>query len=107
MPGFILHLGAEVICSHGGQAEPILPNPTVLVSGMPITTLECPYVIAGCCFPPPPLANGPCVVGEWVTGAFRVFAEGAPVLVDLGFSVTELSATPMIPLVTQFRVIAE
>jgi len=38
MPGFILHLGATVICSHGGQATPSAPFPRVLVSGQPTDT---------------------------------------------------------------------
>ena len=27
MPGFLLHQGATVTCSHGGQAMPTVPNP--------------------------------------------------------------------------------
>ena len=38
MPGPILHLGATVTCSHGGQAQPTAPNPRVLVSGQPVVT---------------------------------------------------------------------
>ena len=33
MPGPIVHLGAVVICSHGGPATPTAPFPRVLVSG--------------------------------------------------------------------------
>ena len=33
MPGPLLHLGATVLCAHGGQAQPTAPNPRVLVSG--------------------------------------------------------------------------
>ena len=36
MPGFVLHVGATVLCAHGGQAQPTAPNPRVLVSGQPI-----------------------------------------------------------------------
>ena len=39
MPGPILHLGATVICSHGGQAQPMTPFPRVLLSGQPAVTL--------------------------------------------------------------------
>ena len=45
MPGFLLHLGATVLCSHGGQATPTAPNPRVLLSGQPATTLGAPYVV--------------------------------------------------------------
>ena len=30
MPGPILHMGAAVLCAHGGQAQPTVPNPRVL-----------------------------------------------------------------------------
>ena len=75
MPGPIVHLGATVICSHGGQATPIAPFPRVLVSGQPIATLASPYVVAGCPFPP--VSGGPCVTAQWMVGATRVLAGGA------------------------------
>ena len=31
MPGFLVHVGATVLCSHGGQAQPTVPNPRVTV----------------------------------------------------------------------------
>ena len=64
MPGPLLHLGATVLCTHGGTATPTAPNPRVLVSGQPTVTMSAPYVIAGC-----PLNVGgspvPCVTGQW------------------------------------------
>ena len=50
MPGPILHMGATVLCAHGGQAIPTVPSPVVMVSGMPIATIAAPYAIAGCTF---------------------------------------------------------
>src|SRR5215212_9664218 len=47
MPGTLLHVGATVLCAHGGQAQPTAPNPGVLVSGQPIVTQAAPYVVAG------------------------------------------------------------
>ena len=47
MPGFVLHLGATVMCAHGGQAQPTVPSPRVLVSGQPVVTQPAPYVVAG------------------------------------------------------------
>ena len=35
MPGFLIHVGASVLCSHGGQAKATAPNPRVTVSGQP------------------------------------------------------------------------
>ena len=57
MPGFILHLGATVQCSHAGQAIPTVTSSRVLVGGQPVAILG-PYTIAGCTFPPPPAGNG-------------------------------------------------
>jgi hypothetical protein len=82
MPGFLLHLGATVLCAHGGQATPSAPNPRVLLSGQPATTLGAPYLVAGCAMPPPIAGNGPCVTGQWLMGATRVLIGGQPALLQ-------------------------
>ena len=105
MPGPILHLGATVMCSHGGQATPTAPQPRVLVSNQPIATITAPYAIAGCAFVPP-AGNGPCVTGQWVVGAVRVFSLNQPVAIQTGSSVCAPTGTPMLPVVAQPRVIA-
>lgn len=104
MPGPILHLGATLLCAHGGQATPTAPFPRVLVSGQPVTTLSAPYVVAGCPFPP--VSGGPCVSAQWVVGATRVFAGGVPVLVQSGTAVCVPTGTPLLPVVIQPRVTA-
>lgn len=105
MPGPIVHLGAVVTCAHGGQAQPTAPNPRVLVSSQPISTLATPYVVAGCAFIPP-AGNGPCVTAQWVVAATRVFSNGQPVIVQSSMSVCAPTATPLLILTTQTRVIA-
>jgi hypothetical protein len=105
MPGTILHVGATVLCSHGGQAQPTVPSPRVMVSGMPITTIAAPYVVAGCAFVPP-AGNGPCVTGQWVVGAVRVTSMGQPVTLMTGTAVCVPTGTPLLPLVAQTRVLA-
>ena len=35
MPGLLVHVGAQVQCSHAGQAQPAVPNPRVSVGGQP------------------------------------------------------------------------
>ena len=104
MPGPILHMGAVVMCAHGGQATPTAPVPRVLVSAQPVTTITAPYVIAGCpfVFPNP----GPCVTGQWVVGAVRVLAMGQPVAIQTGVAVCTPTGTPLMPVVVQPRVIA-
>lgn len=104
MPGPVLHLGATVICSHGGQATPVTPFPRVLVGGQPVTTLASPYVVAGC--PLPPSAGGPCVTAQWITGATRVLAGGAPLLVQSGSAICAPTGVPLMVLVAQPRVTA-
>lgn len=102
MPGFVTHLGATVLCAHAGQAQPTAPNPRVLVSTQPVTTIVAPYAVAGCTLPP--AAGGPCVTGQWLMGAVRVFAGGAPVVIQGGQSICAPTGTPMTVLVTQVRV---
>ena len=103
MPGFLLHLGATVLCAHGGQAQPTSLNPRVLVSGQPLTTQPAPYAVAGCPFVPPG-GNGPCATAQWVVGATRVFAGGAPVLLQTSQAVCVPTGTPLNVIVTQTRV---
>jgi hypothetical protein len=105
MPGPILHMGATVMCSHGGQALPTVPSPRVTVMGMPIATIAAPYAVAGCAFAPP-VGNGPCVTGQWTVGAVRVTSEGQPVVVMTGIAICAPTGTPLLPVVAQTRVIA-
>ncbi len=105
MPGFLLHVGATVICAHGGQAQPTVPNPRVLLSGQPSVLMTAPYVIAGCPLVPPPLP--PCVTAQWVTGTVRVTSNGQPLLVQSSQSICVPNGTPLLPLVMQTRVSAE
>ena len=103
MPGYMLHMGATVICSHGGQAMPTMPNPRVKVSSQPIVTQPTMYTIAGC-----PFVTGsnplPCVTASWVTAAVRVKAGGVPVLLQDSQAITTPNGVPLNVLVTQFRV---
>lgn len=103
MPGFLLHQGAQVICSHFGLATPTVPNPRVLVSGMPTVTQATPYMVAGCTFPAQTSGAPPCVTAQWLRGAARVFSNGQPVLLLDSQSLTN-NAVPLQILVTQTRV---
>ena len=103
MPGPLLHVGATVMCAHGGQAQPTAPNPRVLVSGQPIVTQPAPYVIAGCPFNVSG-APVPCVTAQWVSGATRVMSNGAPVLLLDSQAICTPNGTPLIITVTQTRV---
>lgn len=105
MPGPLLHVGATVLCAHGGQAQPTVPNPRVTVMGMPTVVLSSPYVISGCAFPPPTAGNGPCVSAQFVTGTVRVTSLGQPLLCISSQAVCVPTGTPLIPTVAQTRVV--
>jgi uncharacterized Zn-binding protein involved in type VI secretion len=104
MPGPILHLGATVLCSHAGQATPVVTSPRVIVSGQPVATLASPYVVAGCTLPP--AAGGPCVSAQYVTSATRVTANGQPVLLQDSQAICAPAGTPLVAVLTQVRVTA-
>jgi hypothetical protein len=99
-----MHLGATVMCSHGGQATPAAPFPRVQISGMPIVTLSSPYLVAGCAFVPPG-GNGPCVSAQYTNAATRVTAGGQPVLLQDSIAVCAPTGTPLIAAAVQTRVI--
>lgn len=104
MPGYLLHLGATVLCMHGGSAEPVVPNERVTVSGQPIVTQTCVYTVAGCALPPPIVAIGPCVTCTWITAATRVTASRIPVLLEDSQAICVLPATGLNIVETQTRV---
>lgn len=104
MPGPILHVGAVVQCAHGGMAQATAPNPRVKVMGQPTVLQPMPWTIAGCALPPPPAANGPCVVAQWVVGALRVKSNGMPLLLQDSQAICTPTGTPLMVSVVQPRV---
>jgi hypothetical protein len=105
MPGFLVHVGATVLCSHAGQALPTAPNPRVLVSGQPTVTITAPYTVAGCAMPPPPAGNGPCVTAQWLMGSTRVLSNGQPLVLFDSLAICVPTGTPLMIVVTQTRVV--
>jgi hypothetical protein len=104
MPGPIMHAGAVVLCSHGGQATATSPFPRVLVSGQPVVTIATQYLVAGCALSG---SSGPFdVSGQWVMGAGRVLAGGVPVAIAGGSSITIATGSPLVPVVVQPRAVA-
>jgi hypothetical protein len=99
MPAHILHRGATVLCSHtSGQATPVSTFSRVKLSGQEVVTLANQYSISGC-----PL-NSPCATGQWISGATRVIAGGAPVAIFGGQSTCIPTGAPMLPMMAQTRV---
>lgn len=104
MPGPILHLGATVLCMHGGQAQPTAPFPRVTVSGQAVVTQPTPYAVAACGLTGTP--NPPCATAQWVVAAMRVLAGGTPVVIATGTAVCVPTGTGLMPVSFQTRVLA-
>lgn len=105
MPGFLLHVGAQVLCAHGGQAQPTAPNPRVTVMGQPTVTVIAPYVVAGCIFNIAGVPS-PCVTAQWVSAATRVTSNGQPLLLLDSQAICVPNGTPLLIVATQMRVTA-
>jgi hypothetical protein len=106
MPGPLVHVGATVLCAHGGQAQPTAPNPRVLVSQLPTVTIVAPYAVAACSFN----VSGvpvPCVTAQWVVGATRVTSNGQPLVLLDSQAVCVPNGTPVTIASTQTRVSAQ
>jgi hypothetical protein len=103
MPGFLLHVGATVMCAHGGQAQSTAPNPRVTVSGQPTVAMAAPYAVAGCPFNVAGVPS-PCVTAQWVTAAMRITSNGQPLLLLGSQAVCAPNGTPLLIVATQPRV---
>jgi hypothetical protein len=104
MPGFLVTAGTTVLCAHGGQAKPTLPNPRVKVMGQPVVTQGPPYVVAACANPPPPVNLGPCITANWILASLRVKVMGMPVLLQDSKAICIPTGTPLNIIPTQIRV---
>lgn len=104
MPAPIVHYGAAVTCFHAGLAQPTTLSPRVLVSGQLIVTLATPYDVAGCALSSTP--TSPCVTAQWVVGATRVLAGGAPVITQTSQAVCVPTGQGLRVSGTQTRVFA-
>lgn len=104
MPGLLIQQGATVMCVHGGQAVPTVPSPAVTLDGMPASAVPDPWTVVGC--PGVPSAVPPCVSAQWVAGTTRVTSFGQPLVITGGAAVCTPAGTPLLPVVTQFRVTA-
>lgn len=104
MLGFLVQQGATVMCIHGGQAMPTVPNPAITFDGAPSSLLSAPWIVAGC--PGIPSSIPPCVTAQWIVGTTRVTSNGQPLVVQSGQAICAPSGTPLLPPVTQTRVTA-
>lgn len=109
MPGFLLHVGASVMCPHGGPVNIISTNTRVLVSGQPVATMGDTYLVAGCAFTVPGPKPQPCIKTQWLVPAARVFVNGQPAILQTSTgicqSAEQIPQGPPIVAATQVRVI--
>ena len=73
------------------------------MSGQPAVTIESPFIIAGCPFPP--ILGGPCVTGMFTVPATRVLIDGAPALLLSSIGVCAPTGVPLVAISAQPRVI--
>lgn len=108
MPGFLVHVGASLTCTHAAPVNIASSNTRVLVSGMPVATLADMFLVAGCPFTVPGPKLQPCVKVQWVTPAARVLVNGQPVIlqasVGLCQSAEQIPQGPPVVVATQTRV---
>jgi hypothetical protein len=103
MPGYVLHVGATVMCMHGGQTQATAPNLRVMVEGQAVVTQLAPHAVTGCAFNVIG-APSPCVTAQWVTAAVRVKAGGVPVLLQDSQATCAPNGTGVTIVSTQMRV---
>jgi hypothetical protein len=110
MPGFLVQVGAQIMCPHGGGQVQIAPTQArVTLGGQPAATLTDPCTVAGCPYQdmstsvPVPM---PCVNVQWLVGATRVTIGGQPALLGTSTGTCIGSSAPGPPTVamTQSRV---
>jgi hypothetical protein len=104
MPGYLLHSGATVNCTHAGIATPMQTSTQVTVGGQPIVTQACAYSIAGCQLPTITVGAAACVSAVWVSAALQVTSNGAAVLLTDSQALCQPTQMPLVIGATQFAV---
>lgn len=111
MSGLVLHVGATVMCPHGGPMSVSTSNVRVKVGGQFVATVNDLYTISGCPFQIP-VPSGtkpqPCVTAQWPVPATRVRVNGQPVILQnstgICQSAEQIPQGPPNVVLTQFRV---
>jgi hypothetical protein len=102
MAGYVLHVGATVMCMHGGTATPAAPLPRVKVAGQQAIGQTAQYTVAGCALTS--TQSPPCVTAMWAVAATRVQASGVPLVIQSGTATCVSSGAGLLPVVFQTRV---
>ena len=84
MPGFLLHVGAEMKCLHQALAVIAPSQLRVLVGGKPVATMTSKIKVVACPFTVPGPKPQPCLTVKWSMPTTRVLIGGKPALVQAG-----------------------
>jgi hypothetical protein len=103
MPGFLLHKGANINCTHGGKASPQATSPRVEIMGQPIVLHPYPYMISQCPFTTES-GSKPCTTGQWTSKSERLTSDNMPLLLHDAQSTSIPNGTPLVILKTQTRI---
>lgn len=81
MPGFLMHVNANMTCPHQATAAIAPSQPRVLVGGKPVATMASLIAVTGCPFQIP-IGTGtkpqPCVTVKWAMPSTRFLVGGQP-----------------------------
>src|SRR5688500_17950833 len=82
MPGFILHMNASILCTHGVPAVIPPQPPRLTIMGQPAALATAVIPVVGCPFTVPGPKPQPCVQVKWLNLSARVKVMGVPVLLQ-------------------------
>lgn len=103
----LVHVGATILCPHGGSVTVIPSQVRVTVGGQPVATMGDQFMVAGCAFTVPPGKPQPCVKIQWLVPATRVTIGGSPAILQsstgLAQSAEQIPQGPPTVVVTQMR----
>jgi hypothetical protein len=106
MPGFIVHIGATILCTHAGYVSEITSNFRVLVGGQPVVTQNDTFLVEGCPYTLPP--PHPCMTVTWLVPSLRIKVNGNPAILQDSIGICQSGdLTPQGPpnvVMTQTRV---
>jgi hypothetical protein len=87
MPGYLLHIGAVVQCTHAAPSTATPSAPRVFVSGQPVATVASMWLVTGCPFQIPVgvgTVPQPCIRVQWTMPSARISVGGSPALLQPG-----------------------
>ena len=103
----LLHVGATIMCPHGGTVTVIPSQVRVTVGGQPVATMGDQFIVAGCAFTVPGPKPQPCIKIQWLVPATRVMVGGSPAILQsssgLALSAEQIPQGPPNVVVTQVR----